>query len=91
MFCQKLKKNKTSSFTPLLTKALYSKYSSSQNYYYSKEITDILENESTRPVVVYRDMEVYLEEEEYLKRYLLRSIVIESTIIRNYTRRENRY
>jgi hypothetical protein len=71
IFCQKLKKHKSTSFRPLLNKALYSKYSSSQNYYYSRDITDILLNESTAPVVIYRDLEVYVEEEEYLKRYAL--------------------
>jgi len=58
----------TASFSILLNKALFSKYSSSQNYYYSKDINDILEGESTPATIKYYDIELIVEQEEYLKR-----------------------
>ncbi|CAD8047011.1 unnamed protein product [Paramecium sonneborni] len=68
VFCQKFKNQKVESYGPLLNKALFAKYSSSQNYYYSKDINDIIDEESTPAVVFYRDLECMVEEEEYLKR-----------------------
>ncbi|EAR83006.1 hypothetical protein TTHERM_01043230 (macronuclear) [Tetrahymena thermophila SB210] len=67
IFCQKFTAYR--SFGPLLNKALYSKYSSSQNYFYSKDINDILGNVSTKVVIRFRDLETYDEEEEFLKRF----------------------
>lgn len=58
------------SFGPLLLKALYTKYSSSQNYYYCRDINDLLDDRSTPAVAIYRDLEHLIEEEEYLKRYI---------------------
>ena len=69
VFCQKFKNTKEESYAPLLNKALFAKYSSSQNYYYSKDINDIIDEESTPAVVFFRDLECVIEEEEYLKRY----------------------
>ncbi|KAM3131762.1 hypothetical protein pb186bvf_016158 [Paramecium bursaria] len=75
VFCSKFQYAKQENYSPLLTKALFSKYSSSQNYYYSKDINDILDNESTAAVVFYRDLETMVEQEEYLKRtYIKRDI-----------------
>ncbi|CAD8046171.1 unnamed protein product [Paramecium sonneborni] len=68
VFCQKFKNQKVESYAPLLNKALFAKYSSSQNYYYSKDINNIIDEESTPAVVFYRDLECIVEEEEYLKR-----------------------
>ncbi|CAK78707.1 unnamed protein product (macronuclear) [Paramecium tetraurelia] len=68
VFCQKFKSKKVETYAPLLNKALFAKYSSSQNYYYSKDINDIIDEESTPAVVFYRDLECIVEEEEYLKR-----------------------
>ncbi|CAD8044060.1 unnamed protein product [Paramecium primaurelia] len=68
VFCQKFKNKKVESYASLLNKALFAKYSSSQNYYYSKDINDIIDEESTPAVVFYRDLECIVEEEEYLKR-----------------------
>ncbi|CAK92447.1 unnamed protein product (macronuclear) [Paramecium tetraurelia] len=68
VFCQKFKNQKVESYASLLNKALFAKYSSSQNYYYSKDINDIIDEESTPAVVFYRDLECIVEEEEYLKR-----------------------
>jgi len=67
--------NKFETYGPLLNKALFSKYSSSQNYYYSKDINDILDNESTPAVVYFRDLECIVEDEEYLKRFTLKFII----------------
>lgn len=54
-----------------MNKALYSKYSSSQNYYFTKDINDLLDAESTPATVFYRDLETILEQEEYIKRLRL--------------------
>jgi hypothetical protein len=51
-------------------KALFAKYSSSQNYYYTKDINDLLDGETTPATAKYQDILIYLEEDEYLKRYL---------------------
>lgn len=66
IFCQKF--NTYQSFGPLLTKALYSKYSSSQNYYYSKDINDIINGATNSKVINYKYNEMLDDEEEYLKR-----------------------
>ena len=67
IFCQKIRSE--GNFLALLNKALYCKYCSSQNYFYSKNINDILSTESTAIVVKYKDLEVLDESEEYLKRF----------------------
>ncbi|CAK60586.1 unnamed protein product (macronuclear) [Paramecium tetraurelia] len=77
VFCQKFKNCKEESYAPLLNKALFAKYSSSQNYYYSKDINDIIEEESTPAVVFYRDLESMIEEEEYLKRSYVKKEAIQ--------------
>jgi hypothetical protein len=48
---------------------LYSKYSSSQNYYYTKDINEILTNERKPNVIDFKDLKFLDEREEYLKRY----------------------
>jgi hypothetical protein len=53
----------------MLNKALFSKYSASQNYYYTKDINDILGNAHTRAVISYKDYACLIEEDEFLKRY----------------------
>ena len=70
MFCQKqLMKKKTQFFPQMITRALYSKYASSQNYYYTKDINEILANAKSEVVIIHKDFIVYDEEEEYLKRH----------------------
>lgn len=67
VFCPKLK-----SFIEtysMLNKALYLKYSSSQNYYYTKDINDIVENEKKHHVVQFKYLVNYENEEENLTRY----------------------
>lgn len=68
LFCtRKLKENY---YPKMVVKALYSKFASSQNYYYTRDINDILANNRTRAVISHKDLIAYLEEdEEYLKRY----------------------
>ena len=55
-----------------MTKALYSKYSSSQNYYYTKDINDIMTDGRTPAVIKYKDFVTLDEEDEFLKRYYKR-------------------
>lgn len=52
-----------------MNKALYSKYSSSQNYYFSKDINDILAGVSTPNTIRFRDNEALDTIEEYFKRF----------------------
>jgi len=69
-FCQeKVSKHNFAYFSMMTNKALYSKYSSSQNYYYTKDINDILANAKVPSVIFFRDIEVFEECEEYLKRF----------------------
>ena len=53
---------------PRMNKFLYEKYSSSQNYYYSKEINSILGGNRTPAAFIYADVLNYIEEENLLKR-----------------------
>jgi hypothetical protein len=66
-FCPKLK-----GFAPaamMLNRALFLKYSSSQNYFYTKEITDLVENVRKSSVIRWKDANLAEEDEEYLTRY----------------------
>jgi hypothetical protein len=47
----------------------YHKYSASQDYYFSNQITNILSENLTAPVVKWFDLQTYLDEDEYFKRY----------------------
>jgi hypothetical protein len=57
-----------SSYCVLLIKALYTKYSSSQNYFYTRDINDYLDERLTPAVLIIKDLDYYVDEEEYLKR-----------------------
>ena len=48
---------------------LYEKYSSSQNYYYLKDINAILNAQRTPSAIMYKDHEDYIERQEVLKRF----------------------
>lgn len=49
---------------------MYKKYASSQNYYFSNDINDILQNQRTEKVIKYKDfIDLDDEEETYLKRF----------------------
>lgn len=68
LFCTR--KLKESYYPKMIVKALYSKFASSQNYYYTRDINDILANNRAHAVILHKDLAAYLEEdEEYLKRY----------------------
>jgi len=45
----------------MITRSLYSKYSTSQNYYYSKDINDIFSGNNTALVVKFKDYECFDE------------------------------
>ena len=55
-----------------MTYILYNSYSSSQNYYYTRDINDILSNALTNNVIYYRDLVAFDEVDEYLKRFYLK-------------------
>ena len=52
-----------------MKKALYTKYSSSQNYYYTKDINDVMSDARTPAVIKFKDFSTLDEEDEFLKRY----------------------
>jgi hypothetical protein len=67
-FCQK--KLNHDYYPKMIFKALYSKFSSSQNYYYTRDINDILANSRTKPVISFKDQLTWNDDEdEFLKRY----------------------
>ena len=70
IFCSKKNQPaKKNHFPIMINKALYSKYSSSQNYYFTKDINEILTNSRTSVVIKYKDSLIIDEEEDYLKRF----------------------
>lgn len=70
IFCDKKhQQSKKDYFPSMINKALFSKYSSSQNYYFTKDINEILANSRTPFVIKYKDFLTWDEEEEYMKRF----------------------
>ncbi|CAD8049410.1 unnamed protein product [Paramecium sonneborni] len=67
LFCQKYKQD--GSFSLVLTKALYCKYAQSQNFYFQRDINDILENKRTKSRMRHYDINLYDLENEYLRRF----------------------
>jgi len=66
LFCPKL-----TSFPQtfqMLNKALFLKYSSSQNYYYTKDIQELIDNTRKPHVISFKDNILLEEDEEYLTR-----------------------
>lgn len=55
--------------TNMINHKLYEKYSSSQNYYYMKDINAVLANQRIPSVIKYRDLEDYMKKEEVLRRF----------------------
>lgn len=51
-----------------LNNRMFDKYSSSQDYYFSRDINDILANSPTPAVIKWNDIECFIEVDEYLKR-----------------------
>ena len=52
----------------MMNKSLYLKFSSSQNYYSTKDVNESLTNSRTKAVINYKDIVLLDEEEEYMKR-----------------------
>ncbi|CAK62139.1 unnamed protein product (macronuclear) [Paramecium tetraurelia] len=67
LFCQKYKQD--GSFSLVLTKALYCKYAQSQNFYFQRDINDILENKRTKSRIRHYDLNMFDLENEYLRRF----------------------
>lgn len=67
VFCPKLRSYIEAS--TMLNKALYLKYSSSQNYYYSKEMNELLENEKKQSVIRFKYDAAYEAEDENFTNY----------------------
>ncbi|CAD8133819.1 unnamed protein product [Paramecium octaurelia] len=67
LFCLKYKQD--GSFSLVLTKALYCKYAQSQNFYFQRDINDILENKRTKQRIRHYDNNTYDLENEYLRRF----------------------
>ncbi|CAD8116948.1 unnamed protein product [Paramecium sonneborni] len=67
MFCQKLAAD--GSFQLILKRALYSKYSQSQNFFYEKDINDILDEKQVKSTIRNKDNTQFGEEKEYMRRF----------------------
>jgi hypothetical protein len=54
-----------------LNHTLYQKYASSQNYYYTRDINDILTEQRTKAMIKYKDQKTFDDDvqETYLKRF----------------------
>ncbi|KAM3133534.1 hypothetical protein pb186bvf_014376 [Paramecium bursaria] len=65
MFCR------TKSLQTSIQHTLYHKYAASQNYYYTKEMNEIMGKHRTKCVIKYVDLQQMDEEDEYLKRYYM--------------------
>ena len=53
----------------MLNKALYLKYSSSQNYFFTKDINEFVESSNKEHVVRFKDNVIFEEEEDYIIEY----------------------
>ncbi|CAD8162055.1 unnamed protein product [Paramecium octaurelia] len=67
MFCEKLRND--GSFHLILKRALYCKYSQSQNFFYEKDINDIIEDRCVKCNIRYRDQLHLNDQNEYMRRY----------------------
>ncbi|CAD8125817.1 unnamed protein product [Paramecium sonneborni] len=67
MFCEKLRND--GSFHLILKRALYSKYSQSQNFFYEKDINDIIEDRSVKCTIHYKDHLHLNDQNEYMRRF----------------------
>lgn len=83
IFCDKCPNSKD--FLTMINKALYVKFAASQNYYYCKDINEILSKTRNKISINFKDQQSYDEEEEYLKRYYpAREINGKLTILTEY-------
>ncbi|CAD8069423.1 unnamed protein product [Paramecium sonneborni] len=55
----------------IINHTLYHKYASSQNYYFTREINEILSKQRTSSVILFQDYLHYDDEDEYLKRFYI--------------------
>jgi len=53
----------------MINKALYVKFAASQNYYYCKDVNEILSTTRNKISIKFKDQQTFDEEDEYLKRY----------------------
>ena len=67
IFCEKCPKSKD--FLGMINKALYVKFAASQNYYYCKDVNEILSTTRNKISIKFKDQQTFDEEDEYLKRY----------------------
>lgn len=67
LLCEKI--NRDGSWAIILRKALYSKYSQSQNYYYQKDVNEILDQRRISSVIQFKDEAQFSEYREYLRKY----------------------
>ncbi|CAK70733.1 unnamed protein product (macronuclear) [Paramecium tetraurelia] len=58
----------------IINHTLYHKYASSQNYYYTREINEILSKQRTSSVILFQDYLHYDDEDEYLRRFYLQEV-----------------
>lgn len=83
IFCDRCPKSKD--FLIMINKALYVKFAASQNYYYSKDINEILSDSRNKIAINFKDQSTYDETEEYLKRsYLSKEIKGKLIILTEY-------
>lgn len=52
---------------------LFVKYASSQNYYYTRDVNEILTSSRSPTVISYKDRQVFDEEVDYMKRFYQRA------------------
>jgi len=70
-FC--IQGKKKNFFGSMINEALYDKYSATQVYYYTSDINDILNDERSPAVENFKDMLIYDDVDEFLKRMYKRS------------------
>jgi len=75
VLCEKkiFRNNDHQYFSNIVHKSLYNKYASSQNYYYTKELNDLLSDSRTPMSIRLKDFQCLDDADEYLKRYYKRS------------------
>lgn len=66
VFCEKCPHS--NDLISMIKRALYVKFSSSQNYYYSKDITELISQNRCKMLIKFKDQNTFDEEEDYLKR-----------------------
>lgn len=71
--------------SPLVQQMLYQKYSSSQTYFYTNKIHEIIKEKRTSVNIMYEDVEYLLDQEENLKRwYQAREYDLKMTTFKEY-------